>query len=712
VSVVPAALAAQASDAATAASTGGVLTDVVLAPLLPWPAFAVLAALLLCVVGLAAWRRARGTWLRLLAGALLLAVLLNPQGVTERRAPLPDVAVVVVDESFSNTLAQRPRQTQGALQAVQAALSGRPDVDLRVVIVNDGAADRGTRLGQAVRQALADVPASRRAGVIAVTDGLVHDAGSLSGDGLGAPFHALLTGDPEARDRRLEVQASPGYGLVGRSVDVTVRLSDPALDDGTPVPLTLRRDGVPTDTVSVPANRAVPVALPLERAGETVFELSVPPVTEDLTPVNDRAALSVTGVRDRLRVLLVSGEPHAGERVWRNLLKADPNVDLIHFTILRPPFKDDATPLDELALITFPIQELFEEQLDNFDLIIFDRYSRRGLVPLSYLANVAQYVEDGGALLLAVGPEFTDPVSLYDTPLVRVLPVSLTRAVVERPFRPVPTGEGRRHPVTANLPGLADGPDGQPSWGPWARVIEVRPNGGHTLLADDDGRPLLHLSRTGAGRVGLLLSDSVWLWSKGVEGGGPQAELLRRTAHWLMKEPDLEEVALRGHAEDGGLTVTRRALEAEAVPEAVTVTGPDGSTSRLTLTDQGDGRALARLPTPLPGVYTLTDGALTAAAVVGAPNPLETGDVRASAAPLASVVQDSDGSSVWLAETGAPAIRMVTPGQASAGPGWIGLRANGAYRIDGVERSALLPPWLALALCLGAFGWAWWREGR
>ncbi len=698
--------------AAEAAVPPGVFTELVLVPLLPWPLIAVLGALVLAVFFLAAWRRARGAWFRLLAGAVLLAVLVNPQGVTERRAPLPDVAVVAVDESFSNTLAARPRLTREALDSVRADLEGRADIDLRVVRVGDGAADEGTRLMQAVRQALADVPADRRAGVIALTDGRVHDADILSAEILGAPFHALLAGDPEARDRRLVVEAAPGYGLVGRSVEVTARLADPALAEGAPVSLTLRRDGAPADTVAIPANRAVSVPLPLNRAGEAVFELAVPPATGDLTPVNDRAALSVTGVRDRLRVLLVSGQPHAGERVWRNLLKADPNVDLVHFTILRPPFKDDATPLRELALITFPIQELFEQQLDNFDLLIFDRYSRRGLVPLGYLANVARYVEDGGALLLAVGPEFTDPVSLYDSPLARVLPVTLTGAVVEQPFRPQPTADGRRHPVTADLPGLADGPGGAPSWGRWTRLIEVQPEAGRTLLDDGQGRPLLHLSRARSGRVGLLLSDSAWLWAKGIEGGGPQAELLRRTAHWLMKEPDLDEASLRGRADGETLTVTRRSLDPETAPEAVTVTGPDGVSRRLALVDQGDGRALASVPARLPGVYTMSDGTLTAAAVVGAPNPRETGDVRATAAPLADLVEASGGARVWLGEGGAPAVQVVAPGRPLAGPGWIGLRANGAYRVEGVARTALLPPWLALCLALGAFGWAWWREGR
>ena len=132
--------------------------------------------------------------------------------------------------------------------------------------------------------------------------------------------------------------------------------------------------------------------------------------------------IEINGVRDRLRVLLISGEPHPGERTWRRLLKADPSVDLVHFTILRPPEKDDLTPLNELALIAFPVRELFQDKISEFDLIILDRFQNRGLLPLPYLANIANRVRDGGALLLSVGPEFSGPTSLAATPLGEVLP--------------------------------------------------------------------------------------------------------------------------------------------------------------------------------------------------------------------------------------------------------------------------------------------------
>ena len=279
-------------------------------------------------------------------------------------------------------------------------------------------------------------------------------------------------------------------------------------------------------------------------------------------------------MRDRLRVLLVTGEPHPGERVWRNILKSDPSVDLVHFTILRPPEKQDGTPIRELSLIAFPIRELFDAKLDDFDLIIFDRYSRRGVIPEAYLENIARYVRNGGALLEAAGPNFGTPMSLSRTPLGAILPAEPTGDVYEEGFKPQVTALGRRHPVTADLPGA--GPrGGEPSWGRWFRQVDARAHRGVTVMTGDRGEPLLVLDRVGKGRVAQLLSDEMWLWARGFEGGGPQAELLRRLAYWLMKEPDLEENDLRAAVDGDRLVVTRQSLEPDDRP--VTVTAPDGS---------------------------------------------------------------------------------------------------------------------------------------
>ena len=130
------------------------------------------------------------------------------------------------------------------------------------------------------------------------------------------------------------------------------------------------------------------IEIPITRAGPTVVEMTADTLPGEVSTLNNRAVVEINGVRDRLRVLLVSGEPHAGERTWRRLLKSDPAVDLVHFTILRPPEKDDLTPLNELALIAFPVRELFQVKIREFDLIILDRFQNRGiLLPLPTCAT-------------------------------------------------------------------------------------------------------------------------------------------------------------------------------------------------------------------------------------------------------------------------------------------------------------------------------------
>ncbi len=442
-----------------------------------------------------------------------------------------------------------------------------------------------------------------------------------------------------------------------------------------------------------------------------MLELTAAPLAGEVSDLNNHAVVSINGVRDRLRVLLVSGEPHAGERTWRRLLKADPAVDLVHFTILRPPEKDDMTPLNELALIAFPVRELFQVKIKEFDLIILDRFSNRGILPAPYLRNIADYVRDGGALLLSVGPEFSGPSSLAYSPLAPVLPaepLSGGASTLDGPFRPLVTALGERHPVTAGLPG--DKPGGQPSWGQWYRRLQPNSSRGQAVMSGPDGQPLLLLDRVGEGRTALLLSDQIWLWSRDHQGGGPQAELLRRTAHWLMKEPALEEEALTASIEEATLRVERRTT-IDGPPPPITVTSPTGQTSTLTLQPAGPGRAAGSVPAAAPGVWRASDGQRTAFAAAGTANPLEIADLRASAEHIGQIARASGGGVHWLEPSGAPELRMVEADRAASGNGWIGLRRNHDHIVTGLDAIPLLPAWAALPLLLGLTLVAWRREG-
>ena len=675
-------------------------------PLFLWIAIAL--ALGLATYGFAT--RARGAWARLLAFAAILLVLANPLVVHETRAPLNDVVALVLDKSQSMSVGNRTSQAQSALDAIKKKLAAEKNLDVRTATVTTTTTgeNNGTQLFAALNSALADVPPERIAGAIAITDGEVHDAPVPEKFALKEPFHALIAGRADERDRKLTIVSAARFAIVGQNAAMVVRVDDFGGSDSGYASVDIRVDGKNIGSDLVPVGRDTAVQVPITHGGENVIEVEAKPGSAELTLQNNRAVVTVSGVRDRLRVLLVSGQPHAGERVWRNLLKADPSVDLVHFTILRPPDKQDSTPIDELSLIAFPTRELFSDKLTSFDLIIFDRYSERGILPIVYFENIADYVQNGGALLVSSGPEFASPMSIYRTPLASVLPAQPTGDVVAQAFKPIVTPEGLAHPVTRALSG-ANTEKSAPSWGSWFRLIGTNKVAGETVMSGPENKPLLVLDHVGQGRVAELLSDQAWLWARGFDGGGPQAELLRRLAHWLMKEPELEEERLTANIAGGTISIERRTMADSAKP--ITMTDPSGRTSTIGLDKVEPGIWRGGAKVEQLGLYRLTDGTLSTVTAAGPLNPKEVADMRATDAILRPLSEKSGGSIHWLKD-GVPDIRRVSPSQTASGDSWIGLRSNGAYRVASVDQRQLLPPWLALVLVLGTILLAWRVEGR
>ncbi len=700
-------------------------TTIAFAPLVPVAVLAALVAVAAALIAFAVWRRARGTVLRACAIAVLAGLLANPALKEELREPLKDIAVIVVDESPSQAIAPRPTQTATALKALTDRLAKEKDLDVRVLragkpqaVAQDSSAgaeagiprDRGTRLFEALGRVLGDIPPQRFAGAILLTDGQVHDVPKDAREmGLTGPLHSILTGTRRLRDRRLVIEQAASYGIVGDPVTLTLRIEESGGGNGR-ARLSIARDGGEKREMELTTGASQSLDVTVAHGGPNVFEIEVEAAEGELTLANNRAAIVVNGVRDRLRVLLVSGQPHAGERVWRNLLKADPAVDLVHFTILRPPEKQDGTPVNELSLIAFPTRELFEEKLSDFDLIIFDRYHRRGVLPVTYLHNIVKYVRDGGAILEAGGPALATPLGLFRTPLGEILPMAPTGRLIDRPFRADITDIGHRHPVTAHLPGAPQTKGEAPQWGRWLRLVDSDARRGTVVMSGADGKPVLALDHVGKGRIAQLLTDQIWLWARGFDGGGPQAELLRRTAHWLMKEPDLEEDDLRADIQGLRLGVTRQSLKKDERP--VTVRTPSGAEIPLPLKDRGDGRATGALTISEPGLYRIidTEKKRTVFAAAGTLNPIEFADVTTTDKRLAPIARATGGASFWLVD-GMPDIRRPQTGRATAGRGWLGLRANNDYIVRGVTETSLLPALLALALMLGLLIWAWRREG-
>ncbi len=685
------------------------MTRLAFAPVFPVEVLVALGAVALLITLYALYMRARGAWARGLAFAILLFALAGPLLVREQHAPLSDVAVIVTDRSQSMTQGARAQQAEAARAQVRRLLSQQPGLVVRETSVTTTATgeNNGTQAFAAINAALADVPQGRVAGAILITDGQVHDAPAPESMTLHAPLQVLIAGKKGERDRKLTVQSAARFAIVGQSAVMRLRIDDLGGSGETSAVLDIHIDGKSFGTRLVPVGKDTDIRVPVAHEGENLVELSAAPGPAELTLQNNRAVVTISGVRDRLRVLLVSGEPHAGERVWRNLLKADPSVDLVHFTILRPPDKQDATPINELSLIAFPSRELFQEKLRSFDLVVFDRYSERGVLPLVYFQNLASYVQDGGALLVSSGPEFAGPESIYRTPLSQVLPVQPTGQIITEPFKPMVTADGLAHPVTRELAGRNQDKT-PPTWGRWFRILGGNKIAGQTVM-DGDGKPLLVLDRVGKGRVAEIMSDQTWLWARGFEGGGPQAELLRRLAHWLMKEPELEAEALDASVTGNSIRITRRTMAPQT--PAVTLTMPSGKTQSLTLAHAEPGVWQADAKADELGLYRATDGILSTVTAAGPLNPKEVADMRATDEVLKPDAEASGGSVRWL-EDGMPEIRRVGRTDSAAGTRWIGLRSNGAYRVTALEQEKLLPQWLALLLIVGSLLLAWRLEGR
>ncbi len=695
------------------------MTDysVAFTPLLPVAVLLIFGAGGAAIVVLGLVLRQRAVWLRALGLALILCALFDPSLVRENRTPLRQVVAIVVDRSGSQTIGDRMAQTDRALADLSARLKALGPIDVRTIEAGqDNGANEGTQLFTALNAGLADVPAEQIAAVFMITDGVVHDipanAASL---GFHGPLHALITGHEGERDRRILLTEAPRFGIVGRDQTVALKVLDTA-DRGEPVSLAVRRDGNTIATIQAAVGETVRVPVRIEHGGPNVVELEVAAIPGELTNLNNKAVVTIDGVRDKLKVLLVSGEPHQGERMWRNLLKSDANVDLVHFTILRPPEKQDGTPINELSLIAFPTADLFGRKIKDFDLIIFDRYSNQSVLPPVYLDNIVRYVREGGALLLAAGPDFSKSEGIFFSPIGRIAPARPDGTLIEAGFRAAVSEAGRRHPVTRGLLGSDQVP---PAWSPWFRQISANVTRGTAIMDGAQGKPVLVLSREGKGRVAELLSDQMWLWARGFEGGGPYLDLLRRLAHWQMKEPDLEEEALRAAVEGRTFTITRQSLK-DAVPPA-TLTLPSGKTLTVKLDPGEPGLWHGAVEVKEFGLTKVEDGELSVLANVGPETPREFQEVVSTTDKLRPIAEATGGTVRRIGEGSAasetgtitmPRLVAMHDSPIYGGSDYVAIRQTGASEVRSIGFSPLAIGFGGLVVLLGGLLSTWLYEGR
>lgn len=702
----------------TLTSTWGVSVD----PLLPIGLVGGLGALYAGFVLLGARRGMRSAWIRASVGAAGIALLLNPEILQEDRLPLSTQIAVVVDKSASQMLDGRNILTQAAYEALAAQLNGLDHVEIRLIEAGDATAGQdGTNLFGALQAGLSDIAPERLGAVILLTDGRVHDATALPATIQGVPLHILISGREAGEvDRRIAIERAPAYGMVEQEELIRFRVVDDGVQDAhnEKINVIVRSNGEIIDRIQVTPGKTQDLRIQVPQTGRNVIELEAETLAGELTEINNRVAVTIEGVRDTMRVLLLSGRPNVSERAWRDLLKTDPAVDLVHFSIMRPADLVDDVPLDETSLIPLPTQEVFEQKLGEFDLVIFDHYEDSGMIPARYLQNLADYVQAGGALMVSADPGFAGKRSLYNTPLGAVLPAQPSGDVVEAPFHPAVNDLGGRHPVTRDLgqdaQNMASGDS--PIWGRWLRMVRVNALSGHVVMEGEDDAPLLILDRKGQGRVAMLASDMAWLWARGYEGGGPYESLTRRVSHWLMKEPALEEEALRILYQNGELIVERQTLKDDV--QDVKLFSPSGTTQQVTLSPYRPGIWRASVKADELGLYIAEQNDAQARTNVGPANPREYQDTLASAEILRPYAQRSGGLVAYMGDANRnPASIRLTPvespraGQAMSGNGWMGVHMRGASDLQDVKRWPLLGGWQGLALAVGLILAMWWREG-
>lgn len=675
-----------------------------------WLWLLTIPAILLVFASFAA--RGQNAFGRACVVAALLLALWNPNLAEEEHTPIDSIALVLIDRTASQKLGTRENMTDTVKADLQQKLTDLDASEVRYIDVPDSANNTGTRLVSALTDAMADIPSQRLSGVIIITDGVVHDIpDNVAALSITVPVHVLITGYEDERDRQIRLISAPRFGIVGKKQSIIAEIQE---RNGTgSARVTIRVDGKEIEQRTVATGRSFSIDVDITHAGMNVVELQVAPLEQELTLVNNHAVLTIEGIREKLRVLLVSGAPHSGGLTWRNLLKSDTNIDLVHFNILRNITKFERAPAHELALIVFPTQELFEDKINQFDLIILDRYDNYGVLPFEYFNNITRFVERGGAILIAAGPEFADEGSLALTPLKPVIPAFPDGQIYEQPYKPQLTDKGKRHPVTRDLSGSETSP---PSWGEWLRHIGTKTTEGTALLSGVQDTPLLLLNHFGKGRSALILSDHPWLWARQYRGGGPHADLLRHISHWLMKEPALEEEALRATANNQTITIERQTMADQA--QDVILKSPDGKETRIALAYAKPGLFSASFTATQNGMHTLTsDPDLTAFVNIGPGNPKELENIFSTTDLLRPFVERTGGSirRVGLSQDKPfkiPDIKIVKPRVRAYGQNWIGLRETKGSIVQGVRVFPLGLGFAALFFLAGLLLMTWLSESR
>jgi len=474
----------------------------------------------------------------------------------------------------------------GAGAAGTAPLAG-------VIVISDGADTtrlgerfRAGKGGEAVKALLADFP---------------------------APVNTVFCGGGgEIRDLAIVSASHDDYGFVHNPFEALVRVrSEGNLAAQTPVIFKQGDRALATKTIALDGGREVEATLSFtpRQVGEFMFSVEVPPVPGELTTANNVVRFPLKVLRDKVRILYLCGNPSWDERFLRQTLKKDPAVDLVSFYILREHWDDYRARQEEVSLIPFPTDELFTEELDSFDMVIWQNFRGAMYMPGAYpqyMQLLNKYVrERGGALLMIGGHRAFFGQGMMDPILVDLLPIVPDDRIpnyLESEFKPVATEAGLRHPVMAigeAGENPADVLGREPALLGFNRVKGLAPGAiglvAHPFERSADGGPLpiVAVREVGAGRVAAVMTDSLWVWSMAAAGAGVSAKPYQRfwenTVRWLLQDPEMRLITFS--SEQG------RVSPGEAVSATIEVLDDtyhptDRATVKVEVLEQPTGAAL------------------------------------------------------------------------------------------------------------------------
>lgn len=690
----------------------------------------------------------RWTLVALRAAVYLLAVLmlLEPAVDLKHVSKVKNQIAVLVDTSRSMELkvassgATRHEQVREALKGF-APLAERTsddhtfafyafDKELRPATLDQlTAADptgAGSDLGGALQSLAQRYEGQELGGVVVLSDGI--DLGPLGrrvkrGEQLDegtkaqlarlkAPVHTIAAARAEGiKDLAVARVVRDDFAFVHNKVAVEVELQILGMEPQQ-IPVELRRDGevLQRRVVEVVPDRTsynVSFELVPRRIGKEIYSVTAPVFEGEALAENNVQHFLLRVIRDKVRVLHVVGRPSWDERFLRQLLKRNPNVDLISFFILRTNQSVQKIPTEELSLIPFPTEELFEQELGSFDLIVFQNFNFGPYSMRQYLGNIAKFVRDGGGFVMVGGDLSFASGGYAGTPLEEILPVELPGGtaqglVSEDPFSPALTEAGLRHPMTqlafdpasnrelwSKLP-LLQGSNIVAQARKGATVLATHP----TLKVRGGAMPVLTIQEVGQGRSMALTSDSLWRWAlqRVGQGGTPREYQLfwSNAIRWLIKDPELKlvklEVAENTWAPGQVARVNVRVAKPDYTPAAdaegilsiawrplTDLTRNGGAASAPTIKTQtfrtnATGLATIELPVEQAGVWELEAQVLTEAGqfkdndtLLVTPDVMEWRDILPRDELLEAIAQATSGTAQLLPGASVSSLRFEPP---------------------------------------------------